>query len=180
MILFFGPAGAGKSVQGQLLAEAEGWQWISTGKLFRESQDPKIQAILAEGSLVSSEITQDLLAGVLDTTRNQQVILDGFPRKIEQAEWLVGQQANYDYTIDLVVVIDVSKEEILKRLAIRGRAEDDPSIIEKRLQIYHDEVDPILDYLSTQGVSIVHINGVGEIDEVHNHIMDEITSHHLG
>jgi len=180
MILFFGPAGAGKRVQGQMLAEEKGWQWISTGKLFRESQDPAIQAILAAGSLVSSEVTQELLASALDATRGQQIILDGFPRKIEQAEWLVAQQAKFDYAIDLVVVIDVSKEEILKRLAIRGRAEDDPSIIEKRLQIYHDEVDPILDYLSTQGVSIVHINGVGEIDEVHNHIMDEITSHHLG
>lgn len=180
MILFFGPAGAGKSVQGQMLAEEKGWQWISTGKLFRESQDPAIQAILAEGSLVSSEVTQDLLAGVLDTTRKQQIILDGFPRKIEQVEWLVAQQTNYDYTIDLAVVMEVSKEEVLKRLAIRGRAEDDPTIIEKRLQIYHDEVDPILEYLSTQGVSVIHINGVGEMDEVHHHIMDEIKSHHLG
>lgn len=180
MILFFGPAGAGKSVQGQMLAEAKGWQWISTGKLFRESQDPKIQAILAEGSLVSSEVTQDLLAGVLDKTRGQQIILDGFPRKIEQVEWLVTQQPNYDYTIDLAVVMEVSKEEVLKRLAIRGRAEDDPTIIEKRLQIYHDEVDPILEYLSAQGVSVIHVNGVGEIEGVHNHIMDEITSHQLG
>jgi adenylate kinase len=180
MILFFGPAGAGKSVQGQLLASAKGWQWISTGNLFRESQDPKIQAILAGGSLVSSEITQDLLAGVLDTTRNQQVILDGFPRKIEQVEWLVDHQTDYDYTIDLVVVMKVSKQEILNRLATRGRAEDDPAIIEKRLQIYHDEVDPILAYLVLQEVPVVHVDGVGEIDDVHNHIMDEIHSRHLG
>jgi len=174
MILFFGPAGAGKSVQGHKLAEKEGWQWISTGKLFRESKDPEVQSILAKGLLMPSEVTQDLLAKVLDQTRNQQIILDGFPRKIEQVEWLVANQANHDYTIDLTVVIDVSKEEILKRLANRGRAEDDPNIIEKRLQIYHDEVDPILDYLTEKNVPIVHIDGIATEEEVHERIVREV------
>ena len=79
MILFFGPAGAGKSVQGQLLAEEKDWQWISTGKLFRESTDSEIQRILASGQLVSSEQTQQLLATQLDTTRKKQIILMDSP-----------------------------------------------------------------------------------------------------
>jgi adenylate kinase len=174
MILFFGPAGAGKSVQGQMLAEKEGWQWISTGKLFRESQDPEVQSVLSQGLLMTSEKTQNVLAEVLDQTRSRQIILDGFPRKVEQAEWLVSHQTEYDYTVDLGVVLDVSKEEILERLAIRGRAEDDPAVIEKRLQIYHSEVDPILEYLTKQGVPIVRTNGIGKVDDIHEQIVKEI------
>ena len=176
MILFFGPAGAGKSVQGQMLAEKEGWPWISTGKLFRESQDPEIQRIIAQGILISSEITQNLLAETLKETRKQQIILDGFPRKIEQAEWLCNHQKDYDYTIDLVIVVDVTKEEILKRLALRGRVDDDPSIIESRLNIYHQEVDPILDYLTKQGVPVVHVDGIGQVDDIHELVVKEVAT----
>ena len=180
MIIFFGPVGAGKSVQGQFLGLRQGWQWISTGHLFRASKDPEVQAILASGALMSSKKTQDLLAEVLETTRSEEVILDGFPRKIEQAEWLVDHQADYDYTLDLAIVIDVSKEEIRKRLALRGRPEDDPSIVEKRLHIYHTEVDPILDYLASHGMPIIHIDGGKKVGEIHDAIMDELTARQLG
>jgi len=179
MILFFGPAGAGKSVQGQMLAERENWPWVSTGKLFRESQDPEIQRIIAQGILISSEVTQNLLAETLDGTRNQQVILDGFPRKIEQAEWLMENQKEYEYKVDLVIVVDVTKEEILKRLALRGRTDDDPSIIEERLNIYHQEVDPILNYLTEQDVSIVHVDGIGQVEDIHEQVIAEVSKANL-
>lgn len=176
MILFFGPAGAGKSVQGQMLAEEEGWQWISTGKLFRESTDPEVQQILASGQLMSSEKTQELLATQLEATRKQQIILDGFPRKIEQVKWLVENQKNYEYTIDLGIIIDISKEEILERLSIRGRAEDDPAVIEKRLAIYYDEINPLISYLANHGVSIEHIDGIGDMNDIHGRIMQQVKS----
>lgn len=174
MILFFGPAGAGKSVQGQLLAEEKDWQWISTGKLFRESTDSEIQRILASGQLVSSEQTQQLLATQLETTRKKQIILDGFPRKLEQVEWLVDKQTDYEYNIDLAIIIDISKEEILERLEIRGRAEDDPEVIEKRLKIYYQEIDPLVGYLAERNVPIAHVNGIGDINQIHQNIMQTV------
>lgn len=174
MILFFGPAGAGKSVQGQMLADSESWPWISTGKLFRESQDPEIQQIIAQGILISSEKTQDVLAEALEETRHKQIILDGFPRKIEQAEWLVSHQKDYDYKIDLVIVVDVTKEEILKRLALRGRVDDDPAVIESRLNIYHQEIDPILEFLTGRDVPVVHVDGIGLVDDIHEQIVKEV------
>jgi adenylate kinase len=176
MILFFGPAGAGKSVQGQMLGDKKDWQWISTGQLFRESKDPKIQQILASGQLVSSEQTQELLASQLETTRGKQIILDGFPRKLEQVEWLVDNQKSYEYTIDLAIIIDISKEEILKRLQIRGRAEDDPEVIEKRLAIYYQEIDPLISYLADHKVPIAHVNGVGDMDEINQNIMQAVAT----
>jgi adenylate kinase len=180
MIVFFGPVGAGKSVQGQMLGTRFNWPWISTGNIFRNSTDPDVQATIAAGRLISSEQTYQVLGEALEHVRHQQIILDGFPRKKEQAEWLLANQATYDFTVDLVIVIDVAKEEILKRLASRGRADDDASIIEDRLKIYHDEVDPILQYLSDNAVPVVHVNGIGSMDDVHSSIMDQVAAHNLG
>lgn len=180
MIVFFGPVGAGKSVQGQMLAARFDWRWISTGNIFRASQDPEVQATIASGRLISSEQTYQVLGEALNDVRRQQIILDGFPRKKEQAEWLLSHTSEYDFSVDLVIVIDVAKDEILKRLASRGRADDDASVIEDRLAIYHSEVDPILQYLSDNAVPVVHVDGVGSVDEIHERIMHEITSHQLG
>ena len=179
MIIFFGPVGAGKSVQGQQLAGKEGWQWISTGNLFRASTDPEIQAILASGQLVSSERTYEVLSQALESNRHKQVILDGFPRKIEQAEWLLENQAMLDYSVDIIIVVDVPKDEILSRLAGRGRPEDDAQIIEKRLAIYHEETEPLLDFLASRGVRVVHINGVGTPEVIHERVLEEMRAAHL-
>ncbi len=180
MIVFFGPVGAGKSVQGQMLGTRFNWQWISTGNIFRASQDPDVQATIAAGQLISSEQTYHVLGEALEHVRHMQIILDGFPRKKEQAEWLLQNQATYDFNVDLVIVIDVAKEEILKRLASRGRVDDDASVIEDRLAIYHSEVDPILTYLTDNNVAVVHVDGVGDVDAIHEAIVNQITAHDLG
>lgn len=179
MIVFFGPVGAGKSVQGTMLGERFDWQWISTGNIFRQSTDPAIQAILASGQLISSEQTYQVLGEALEHVRHQQTILDGFPRKKEQAVWLLANQTAYDFHVDLVVVIDVDKDEILKRLSGRGRAEDTAEVIEDRLKIYHEAVDPILEYLETNGVAIAHVDGLGTVEEIHERVMAHIKAHKL-
>lgn len=179
MIVFFGPVGAGKSVQGQMLSTRFNWRWISTGNIFRASQDPDIQATIASGHLISSEQTYQVLGEALEDVRNEQIILDGFPRKKEQAQWLLENQKKYDFSVDLIIVIDVAKEEILKRLASRGREDDNASVIEDRLAIYHSEVDPILDYLSENAVPIAHVDGVGSMDTIHDSIVDVINNHNL-
>jgi adenylate kinase len=179
MIIFFGPVGAGKSVQGQQLAGIEGWEWISTGNQFRASTDPEIQAILASGQLISSEQTYQVLAGALESNRHKQVILDGFPRTIEQAEWLLKSQTELDYTVDVILVVDVPKDEILTRLAGRGRPEDEATIIEKRLAIYHEETEPLLDFLAARGVRIVHVDGVGTPETIHERVLGEMRAANL-
>ena len=57
MILLFGPTGAGKSMQGQMLAVRQGWKWLSTGEMLRQSDDPAVIATLKSGELVSDELT---------------------------------------------------------------------------------------------------------------------------
>ena len=177
MILFFGPIGAGKSMQGQMLGMHYGWPWVSTGKMFRETDDPEIQATIKSGSLVSDEQTYRLVEGVLSKQGADQLILDGFPRTLPQVEWLVAHQKDFGYSIDVAIVLDVTTEEILARTAARGRHDDSPETVEKRLAIYHAEVDPILAYLADNNVPIVRVNGIGKVGAIHDAVTDGISSY---
>src|SRR5690606_36203830 len=97
MILFFGAPGSGKSSQGQKLVERNGWQWMSTGDLFRRSEDPEVLKRLAAGELIDDELTNKVLSDALkklDTSK--MLILDGYPRNIDQAEWLLRHAPDYD------------------------------------------------------------------------------------
>jgi adenylate kinase len=70
--------------------------------------------------------------------------------------------------------MEVPRSEILERLRVRGRADDSPEAIDKRLQIYRGEIYPILDYFNDEGVPIVHIGGVGTVGEIHDKIEKEL------
>jgi adenylate kinase len=79
----------------------------------------------------------------------------------------------------MVVVLEVPKGEIERRLKVRGRADDTPEVIERRLQIYRQEIYPILDYLNDLGVYITHLDGTGTVGQVHDRIEAELVSHGL-
>ena len=180
MIIFFGPAGAGKSVQGQLLSARHGWRWLSAGQLLRDSKDSELLSIMSTGKLVPSEITNRVVGDAIARSKDiNQLILDGYPREIQQAEWLIDNKTHHGRDIALVIVLEVPKGELLKRLAIRGRVDDVPEVIDERLRIYRKEMYPILTYFTEQGVNIAHIDGVGTVGQVHDRIVDEIEAHNL-
>lgn len=180
MIVFFGPAGAGKSVQGQILSARYGWRWLSAGQLLRDSRNPELLRIMSTGSLVPSEYSNKLIGEAIARSKDiDHVILDGFPRTMEQAEWLIDNKSHHGRDIKLVVVLEVPKSELLQRLEIRGRADDTPEVIDERLRIYRSEMYPILNYFTEQGVNIVHIDGVGSVGQVHDRIVEEIKTHNI-
>lgn len=180
MIVFFGPAGAGKSVQGQLLSARHGWRWLSAGQLLRDSKDPELLKVMSTGSLVDPEITNRIMGEAITKAKDiDQLILDGFPRNMENAQWLIDNKSHHGRDIALVVVLEVPKSELLKRLAIRGRADDVPEVIDERLRIYRQEMYPILTYFTEQGVNITHIDGVGTVGQVHDRIDEELKGHGL-
>lgn len=181
MILFFGPAGAGKSVQGQMLANKMGWEWISSGQLLRASTDPEIVAILQAGNLVPLEKFGQLFAEAIKQNSDKaHVILDGFPRKVEQAQWLVDHKMELDRDLEIAIVIDIPRDELVKRMMLRGRADDTEEAIAKRLAIYQSEIDPILAYLTDKNVPIIHIDGVGEVEQIHERVLAAIKQYQLG
>lgn len=175
MIVFFGPAGAGKSVQGQILAARHGWRWLSSGQLLRDSRDPEIVEQMRTGSLVSSEQTNSVISEALQRAKDiDHVILDGFPRKLEQAQWLVETQPEHERSINLAVVLEVPRAELEKRLKVRGRVDDTSEVIEERLNIYRQEIYPILTYLTEKKVKIAHIDGTGTVGQVHDRVESEL------
>jgi adenylate kinase len=180
MIVFFGPAGAGKSVQGQILAARQGWRWLSAGQILRDTHDSEIVQTMNDGKLISYEIIIRIMGEAIAKAGDiDQVILDGFPRELPQAEWLLNSKSDHGRDIGLVVVLEVPREELLKRLAIRGRIDDTPEAIDQRLAIYRQEMYPILGLFSDQHIPVVHIDGVGTVGEIHDRVYAELKSRNL-
>ena len=180
MIVFFGPAGAGKSVQGQLLAARNGWRWLSSGQLLRDTHDIELIKEMQTGKLVTPEKVSELMGEALKRSKNvDRVIMDGFPRQLSQAKWLIKSRPEHGRSIKLVIVLEVPKSELLKRIEVRGRIDDTPEAVDERLRIYRTEIYPILTYLTEQGVNVAHIDGTGSVGQVHDRIMDEMVAHGL-
>lgn len=175
MIVFFGPAGAGKSVQGQILAARHGWRWLSTGQLLRDGLSEELHAQMRTGNLVSDSVINEIVLAALTKAQTlSDVILDGYPRNLDQAKYLVDKQSDHGHSIELAIVLEVPRAEIMQRLMIRGRADDTEEAIDRRLMIFKKEIYPILGYLTEQGVPVVHIVGDGTVGRVHDKIEAEL------
>lgn len=174
MIIFFGPAGSGKSVQGQMLAEKNGWTWISMGQLLRDADDPELNSMMEAGVLVPPEVTNNLIDAKLKSLDESKVVVDGYPRQMEQADWLLGKHKEGIHKIDMAVVIEVPREESVRRLLLRGRKDDTTDAIEERLKIFLGQTIPIIYYVKKEGIPTVSIDGIGSIEEVHERILGEM------
>lgn len=179
MILLFGPTGAGKSTQGQMLAVRMGWKWLSTGQMLRESEDPEVIRVLKSGELVSDELTYEVFDQAVKHAKENnfpQIIVDGFPRNKEQAEWLSNHLAQNNEKIELVIVLEVPESEIMSRLEKRARMEDTPGTIAKRMAIYRQKMYPVLGRFAEDGVKIVHLDSTGSVGRIHDKIYEEIAA----
>jgi adenylate kinase len=177
MIIFFGPAGSGKSLQGQILAARQDWQWLSSGQIIRESNDEELNKIIMTGNLVPNEKMEEIIGLALDKIEDKdRLILDGFPRQIDQAKWMIEKGYIKGNTNDTIVIVEVPEEALIARFAGRGRADDTPESIEKRLKIYNEESSKIFDYLKAQGVKEIRIDGSGKVGEIHDNLMEELSA----
>ena len=177
MILLFGPTGAGKSMQGQMLAVRMGWKWLSTGQMLRDSNDSDVIQVLKSGDLVSNELTYEVFDGAVQRAKQEKypkIIVDGFPRTKNQAEWLGQYLRRIGESIELVVVLEVPEGEIMRRLEKRGRMEDTPETIAKRMAIYRQKMYPVLGSFAEDGVRIIHLDGTGSAGEVHDRLYYEV------
>lgn len=177
MILLFGPTGAGKSMQGQMLAVRQGWRWLSTGEMLRQSTDEQVIATLKRGELVSDDLTYQVFERAVQDARDKKypnIIVDGFPRTKEQAAWLDDYMQAMGERIDLVIVLEVPEREIMSRLQKRHRMEDTPETIERRMAIYRQRMYPVLGIFAEADIKIIHLDGTGTAGEVHDRIYTEV------
>lgn len=159
--MFLGAPGSGKSTIGRNLAEEWGWQWISTGEILRASEEEWVIERLKTGQLFDDAMVMGLALPRVNAAEN--AIMDGFPRTVKQAEMLVDGGVK----VDLMIEVIVPMEEIQDRLALRGREQDTPEIVEERVWQYEETKTEIMAYLAGHGVKVATIDGVGLPEEVY-------------
>ena len=174
-LLFVGPPGSGKGTQAVRVAERLGIPHISTGEMFRRhvsegtALGKQVKALMEAGEYVPDEVTGEMLAERLshsDTAGG--FILDGFPRTLPQAELLDGLLR--DSPLDGVVSLEVDSDELMGRMLDRGRADDTPDTIRRRLEVYEGQTAPLLDFYGARAL-IQPVKGSGAIDEITGRIM---------
>ena len=172
MIVLFGLAGSGKGTQGKALSEIFGWRWLSVGEVIRQTGEYK--ELTDSGKLIPDEDVIDLMNRQIQKTEDEgfDVILDGYPRSKTQAEYIVTNMAN---KIDGAIMLDVPKEELLERLALRGRDDDkERDAIERRFKVFEENIPPILKMFENAGIKVVHVDGVGEVGEVTDRLVEAV------
>ncbi|MEI6123517.1 MAG: adenylate kinase [Bacteroidota bacterium] len=175
-VIIFGAPGTGKGTQSENIIEKYGLIHLSTGDILREEIKNGSQIGLAakklidDGLLVPDSIIIDLLFDRASKYSDiKGYIFDGFPRTTVQAKKL-DETLEKDHTpISLVLYLDVTEEELFKRIMYRsqhsGRADDTADVIRKRIEVYKEQTQPLLDYYLKQD-KLKAINGMGSIEEV--------------
>jgi adenylate kinase len=175
MILVVGVAGSGKSTQSQLLAEVKKWKWISMGQLLRESLSGELANEMNSGNLLDDEKVEGILYAELKKLgNNQKIILDGFPRRASQADWLVSTANELCDGIEAVIHLTAESSVVLERLLNRGRQDDKPEAINKRFLEYELDIKPLLEALRQDGIPVIDVNGEDNPNTVHENICESL------
>lgn len=169
-IVVFGIQGSGKGTQAQLLSERLGIPHLSTGQLLRSIAEEKTE----EGAKIKQTIeagtymTDTDMTEILKRHLPNAVLLDGYPRTLHQAKLL--DEIEH---VDVVLYIDLTEPEAIRRALARGRSDDTPKAIHKRIAQYHAEADDILEFYRKQG-KLVQVNGDQAIDKVFAEVCEKL------
>ena len=172
MIILFGVVGSGKSEQAKRLVARINCPYISTSRLIREKRDPQWEAIMMMGKLLSDQEIISLIEPELNKidAQHKEFILDGAPRSITQAQWLLKLVEAGKLKLTSIIYLKVSKEITVQRLLKRGREDDKEEIISERFRQYEEVTTPVLDYLRQHGFEVNEVDGSLSIDEVEEQI----------
>ena len=175
MIILMGVAGSGKSMQGRLLADEAGYPWLSTGELLRVLITGRRRLEMLEGKLLSDdEVIKvvNTVLGLIDTS--QEFVLDGFPRTVNQAEWVLNQVKDDRFKLTAVFHLIASEDTVLDRLLHRGRLDDNKEAITQRFDEYHNVTMPILEHFKEREIPVYDIEAQQKPLEVHGKIMEHL------
>ena len=179
-LLVLGPQGSGKGTQATRVSAAHGIPHVSTGDMFRAAVAAgtelgrRVEPILVSGDLVPDDLTVALIRERLsERDARDGFVLDGFPRNLAQAEALDGMLAEIGRGLDAVLFFDLSDElaveRILGRALDEGRDDDSPDAIARRLAIYHEQTEPVVERYRATG-KLVPLHAARTIEEVSTEI----------
>ena len=175
--LIFGPPGSGKGTQSVRLAGKFNLVHLSTGDMLRAEIasgteiGKKMSSIMSKGELVPDEVVVEMIAARIDKTKDSAGFLfDGFPRTVAQTETLEKMLNDRGMKIDLMLVLDVDHDELVKRLTLRaeesGRPDDrDPAVIQNRIEVYRSKTEPIINYCRERNI-YQPVDGMGSIEDI--------------
>jgi adenylate kinase len=185
-IILLGAPGSGKDTQAEFLQDALGYQIISTGELMRilAGHDEKVREMIGKGELIPDTIVEDeLISAFILLPEGQPVIIDGYPRNLDQAMKLNSILTENNRHLDKVILIDVTEKDAVKRISVRricakcghisaekgascsecggkltNREDDKPAAIKKRFEVFEKTTKPMIEYYQKEGV-LVTVDG---------------------
>jgi len=184
-LILFGPPGSGKGTQSEKLIAKYGLKHLSTGDLLRSeitqqtSLGMEAKKIMDKGQLVPDEVVIGMISSALDAHPEAKGFLfDGFPRTAAQAEALDKLLELKHTSIGVMLALEVTEEELVKRLLKRGqtssRSDDtNENVIRERIAVYHSKTAAVADYYKAFG-KVVFLQGEGTVEEIFERISKEI------
>ena len=181
VLIFLGPPGSGKGTQAEILKNKLNFTHLSVGDLLRDniSKNTDLGKLASNfvnsGELVPDDLIVELMDSYISNIKNNNdvfgIILDGFPRTINQADALEAKIKELGVQIKSVINLDISDEMILKRLDGRGRDDDKPELILNRLNVYRNQTEPLLNFYRSRDL-LEYINGNQSQEEVSKTIIN--------
>ncbi len=185
-LILFGPPGAGKGTQSDLIKDKFDLVHLSTGDMFRfhlknETELGKLaKGYMDKGELVPDQVVIDMIDAKLEEEKDAKgFIFDGFPRTTEQAVALDKLLADKNWEITHMLSLEVDEDELVKRLLLRGKDsgrkdDQDESIIRNRMSVYNEQTAPLIDFYKKQGKHQA-IEGVGSIEDISGKIAEALS-----
>ncbi len=184
-LILFGPPGSGKGTQSERLIARYGLKHLSTGDILRSeiaaqtSLGLEAKTLMDRGELVPDEVVIGMIRSALDNNPQAKGFLfDGFPRTKAQSEALDRLLEERGESINVVLALEVTEEELIKRLLNRGltsgRSDDtNEAVIRARIAEYHKKTSAVADHYRDFG-KVVGVKGEGTVDEIFDSLCEEI------
>jgi len=182
-LLLLGPQGSGKGTQAKKIAQDHGVPHVSTGDMLRALDDStelgrEVDAIMVRGELVPDEIMIRMIEERLsEDDAVEGFILDGYPRTTAQAEALDTMLSVIGRSLDAILYFDlpdeIARERALGRAHEEGRADDTPHSIDRRLSIYHEQTEPVVEHYRVTG-KLVQLHAERPVGEVYAQIQQAL------
>lgn len=166
-----GLPGAGKGTQGKIMADQHGMHLISMGEIVRLYVTGERRARMLAGELLEDSEVIEILEKVLNSIQNKELcVLDGFPRTIPQAEWLMRKSDQDHFSVSHVIHLNAGEKTVRARLRARGRLDDKEEVIEERFKEYKELTQPLIDWFNAHNIDVINIDASRSVDEVNNDV----------